>query len=96
MPQPSIAAVFDRAVSPWYRAGIMSDFDVIQPWERKRADWRVFACLLAAGVIGQMAVIPYLGSPPIACVPPSLTVVGPTHQYAIDKIETEMPEAGWF
>jgi membrane protease YdiL (CAAX protease family) len=37
----------------------MSDFDVIQPPETKRADWRVFACLLAAGVVGQIAVIPY-------------------------------------
>ena len=37
----------------------MSDAEVIQPSELKRADWRVFACLLAASVVGQIAVIPY-------------------------------------
>jgi len=37
----------------------MSGFEVVQPSETKRADWRVFVCLLAASVLGQIAVIPY-------------------------------------
>jgi hypothetical protein len=36
-----------------------SDSGMLQPWQAKRVDWRVFACLLAASVVGQIAVIPY-------------------------------------
>jgi hypothetical protein len=37
----------------------MSGSEVIQQSETKRSDWRVFACLLAASVLGQIAVVPY-------------------------------------
>jgi membrane protease YdiL (CAAX protease family) len=37
----------------------MSDSGIIQPSQAKRVDWRVFVYLLAASVVGQIAVIPY-------------------------------------